>query len=82
MPAKARYGECRLGVVVVCAISALSVLSADTDVALMTGNPSFSEGKALGYFVWKDGNTWKVRWTTFGAAHRFNGRVVVAGGKI
>ncbi len=67
---------------VVFAIAALSPLSADTDVARMTGKPTFSEGKALGYFVWKDGNTWKVRWTTFGATHRFSGRVVVAGGAI
>ena len=72
----------RFVLVAVCAIAAVPVLSADTDVAKMTGKPSFSEGKALGYFVWKDGNTWKVRWTTFGAAHRFNGRVVVAGGTI
>ena len=48
----------------------------------MIGKPKFSEGKALGYFVWKDGDTWRVRWTTFGAAHRFNGRVVVAGGTV
>lgn len=57
-------------------------LSADTDAAKLAGKPTFSEGKALGYFVWRDGNTWKVRWTTFGAAHRFSGRVVIAGGGI
>lgn len=67
----------------VCLCAALSTpLTADTDVAKFAGKPTFSEGKALGYFVWRDGNTWKVRWTTFGAAHRFNGRVVVAGGEI
>jgi hypothetical protein len=67
-------------------VSICSVLSAstavDTDAAKLAGKPKFSEGKALGYFVWRDGDTWKVRWTTFGAAHRFNGRVVVAGGEI
>lgn len=44
------------------------------------GRPTFSEGKALGYFVWQEGDTWKVRWTTFGADHRFTGRVAVEGG--
>ena len=46
------------------------------------GKPTFKEGKALGYFVWRDGDTWKLRWTTFGAEHRFMGRVVVEGGNI
>jgi hypothetical protein len=46
------------------------------------GKPTFSEGNALGYFVWKEGDTWKVRWTTFGAEHRFTGRITVEGGEI
>lgn len=46
------------------------------------GRPTFSEGKALGYFVWKEGDTWKVRWTTFGADHRFSGRVMLDGGEL
>jgi hypothetical protein len=46
------------------------------------GKPSFKEGKALGYFVWRDGDTWKLRWTTFGAEHKFMGRVVVEGGNV
>jgi hypothetical protein len=55
---------------------------ADVDAARLNGRPTFSEGKALGYFVWKDGDTWKLRWTTFGANHRFTGRVNVEGGDI
>jgi hypothetical protein len=46
------------------------------------GRPTFKEGKALGYFIWRDGDTWKVPWTTFGSEHRFSGRVVVEGGNI
>lgn len=46
------------------------------------GRPTYKEGKALGYFVWRDGDTWKLRWMTFGAEHKFNGRVVVEGGDI
>jgi hypothetical protein len=55
---------------------------ADVDAARLNGRPTFSEGKALGYFVWKDGDTWKLRWTTFGADHRFSGRVNVEGGDL
>jgi hypothetical protein len=55
---------------------------ADVPAARCEGKPSFSEGKALGYFVWKDGDTWKIRWTTFGERHRFNGRVAVEGGDL
>jgi hypothetical protein len=64
----------------VCGVS-LTLLAA-TDAARFVGRPKFEEGKALGYFVWKDGDTWKVRWTTFGAEHRFTGNVAVEGGEI
>ncbi|HJR60311.1 MAG TPA: hypothetical protein VJ813_12950 [Vicinamibacterales bacterium] len=78
MLSRSRLPVLMLSVFAMCS----TFLAADTDVARMSGKPTFSEGKALGYFVWKDGNTWKVRWTTFGAAHRFHGRVVVAGGTV
>jgi hypothetical protein len=54
-------------------------LHADTAKARFDGKPKFDDGEALGYFVWLDGETWKVRWTTFGAEHRFSGRVTVDG---
>lgn len=57
-------------------------LQAFTAIARFEGKPEFKEGKALGYFVWKDGDTWKVRWTTFGAEHRFSGNVTLDGGAI
>jgi hypothetical protein len=57
------------------------VLVADVGVARLNGQPEFSEGDALGYFLWKDNDTWKVRWMTFGANHRFSGRVTVEGGE-
>lgn len=55
---------------------------ADAALARFDGQPTFSDGKALGYFVWKDGDTWKLRWTTFGADHRFSGRISAEGGDI
>jgi hypothetical protein len=59
-----------------------AVLVADTDAARFTGRPTFSDGKAMGYFVWRDGDTWKLRWMTFGAERRFTGRVAVEGGEV
>jgi hypothetical protein len=59
-----------------------SMSVADILAARVEGEPKFSDGKALGYFVWKDGETWKLRWMTFGAEHRFSGRIVVEGGEI
>jgi hypothetical protein len=55
---------------------------AETAAARFAGKPKFDEGHALGYFIWRDGDGWKVRWTTFGAEHRFSGRVVVEGGEL
>ena len=71
-----------LGVVAVAAALLPWTLLADTPADRFDGRPKFSEGKALGYFVWRDGDTWKLRWTTFGAEHRFSGRIIVEGGQI
>jgi hypothetical protein len=71
--------------VLVCAgmvLMAASSVIADTAAVRLNGQPKFSEGKALGYFVWKDGDTWKLRWMTFGAEHRFSGNIRVEGGTI
>ena len=57
-------------------------LSADTPLERLAGRPKFSEGKALGYFVWRDGDTWKLRWMTFGAERRFSGTIRLEGGAI
>jgi hypothetical protein len=74
-----------LAVLVLAAITLTvgsTISLAETAAARFDGRPTFHDGKALGYFIWKDGDTWKLRWTTFGAEHRFNGRVVVEGGEI
>jgi hypothetical protein len=74
----------RLGLYALCtaalALLAPARLIADVPVARVVGQPDFKGGKALGYFVWKDGDTWKVRWMTFGAEHRFSGRILLEGG--
>lgn len=74
----------RTSVAVVVAALLLSTagLPAQTDSNRFNGKPVFSEGDALGYFVWRDGDTWKLRWTTFGAEHRFSGRITLDGGEL
>ena len=64
------------------AIGTTTNVLAQTAAFRFDGRPTFKEGKALGYFIWRDGDTWKVRWTTFGAEHRFTGRIVLEGGNI
>jgi hypothetical protein len=59
-----------------------ALVSGQTPATRFDGRPTFKEGKALGYFIWREGETWKLRWTTFGAEHRFTGRVFVEGGDI
>src|SRR6186997_1768401 len=49
---------------------------------IFDGKPVFAEGEARSYYVWRDGNTWHLRWTTLGAAHQFTGSVMAEGGKI
>ena len=73
----------RFVIAVVLSMSgAAFTLHAATAVARFEGKPQFKEGKALGYFIWRDGDTWKVRWTTFGSQHRFTGNVIVEGGEL
>jgi len=68
--------------VVVAGLGFLSAVQAAMPVARFDGRPQFKEGKALGYFIWRDGDTWKVRWTTFGAEKRFTGTVMIEGGTL
>jgi hypothetical protein len=49
--------------------------------AMYEGRPAFAEGTELGYYIWKDGQQWHVRWTTKGAARRFTGTVVADAGE-
>ena len=57
-------------------------LTATEKASKLDGEPSFSEGFDAGYFVWKEGDTWKVRWTTKGQQRHFNGTVIADSGKL
>ncbi len=64
------------------ALGAFFTVQAATTAAQFNGRPQFKEGKAFGYFIWREGDTWKVRWTTFGAQKRFTGNVLVDGDEL
>lgn len=49
---------------------------------IFDGKPTFAEGVDLGYYVWRDGDTWHIRWTTMGQMRRFSGSVVAEGGEL
>jgi hypothetical protein len=77
-----RLGLWMVMCVMVSLTGAASVLLADTAPVRFVGQPTFDDGEALGYFIWRDGDTWKLRWTTFGGEHRFTGRITLEGGEI
>ncbi len=37
------------------------------------GRPIYPAGKKLGYFLWKDNNTWYLRWSSDQTTHKFTG---------
>ena len=49
---------------------------------MFDGKPTFSEGADLGYYIWRDGDTWHVRWTTRGNMRQFSGSVISEGGEL
>jgi hypothetical protein len=49
---------------------------------MFDGRPAFSEGTELGYYIWKEGDKWKLRWTTMGPQRKFSGSVVATGGEL
>jgi hypothetical protein len=63
-------------------ISTAAVSPAPQAPAAFEGRPTFKEGSDRAYFVWNDGNNWKVRWTTLGQMQTFTGSVRAAGGKL
>lgn len=50
--------------------------------AMFDGRPVFSEGAELGYYLWREGETWNVRWTTMGRLRLFTGMVEATGGEL
>ena len=55
---------------------------AQTPAAKFDGKPAFAEGVENGYYVWRDGDKWSVRWTTTGKLRHFTGHVTAEGGEL
>lgn len=49
---------------------------------MFDGKPAFAEGVDLGYYLWREGDTWHVRWTTKGKMRQFAGSVTAEGGEL
>jgi hypothetical protein len=49
---------------------------------IFDGKPDFAKGSDMGYFIWRDGDEWHVRWTTKGEMRRFSGSVAAEGGEL
>lgn len=56
--------------------------SAQINSDTFDGRPDFAEGDDFGYYVWRDGENWHVRWTTMGNMRRFHGSVTAEGGDL
>jgi hypothetical protein len=76
------HGRIALSFAVLCSATALAAPPAPQALAAYDGRPVFAEGSDRSYFVWRDGETWYVRWTTMGQAKRFMGSVEAVGGKL
>jgi hypothetical protein len=64
-------------------MSMLGILpSVKAQTEMFDGKPTFAEGTDLGYFIWREGDTWHIRWTTKGKMRQFSGAVVSDGGKL
>ncbi|NOT60425.1 MAG: hypothetical protein HOP19_09395 [Acidobacteria bacterium] len=55
---------------------------AEKPLANFEGKPAFAEGIDTGYYVWRDGDKWSVRWTTTGKLRHFTGAVTAEGGEL
>ncbi|MGE0042127.1 MAG: hypothetical protein AB7H88_06835 [Vicinamibacterales bacterium] len=75
-----RTGQALAALMVVVAATATPL--AETRQAMFEGRPAFGAGLERGYYVWRDGDRWHVRWTTTGRPQTFSGTVVAAGGDI
>lgn len=71
----------RIGSLLVAAAVAAGPASA-AEAWRFDGRPEFQAGSDRGYFVWREGESWHVRWTTQGAARRFTGSVTAEGGDL
>lgn len=59
-----------------------SVSAVQAQAEKFDGKPVFAEGKDLGYFIWREGDKWFVRWTTTGKLRHFTGAITAEDGEL
>ncbi len=60
----------------------LPVSVAHAQAEKLDGKPVFAEGVDLGYYLWREGDKWSIRWTTMGKLRHFTGAVTAEGGDL
>ncbi len=70
------------GVLAALVLMATAPSARAAELSSFDGRPAFREGSDRGYFVWREGDKWHVRWTTKGTLRRFTGRVEAEGGDL
>lgn len=55
---------------------------AEVAVEKFDGKPTFAEGVETSYYIWREGDKWRLRWTTTGKQRRFSGAVTAEGGDL
>jgi hypothetical protein len=65
-------------------VAALAVggARAEEPAARCDGRPDFGAAEKLGYWVWREGDRWSVRWTTLGGTRFFAGVIEAVGGDL
>ncbi len=64
-------------------ISMLGILpSVKAQADMFDGKPTFAQGTDLGYFIWREGDTWHIRWITKEKMRKFSGSIASDGGKL
>jgi hypothetical protein len=69
-------------VALLCALALAPTALPQVSPEAFNGRPEFSEESDFGYYVWRDGDTWHVRWMTMGNFKRFHGSVTAEGGNL
>ena len=72
----------KLGVIFVSVLTLTLSPSVFAQADKFDGRPAFAEGIDIGYYIWREGDKWLVRWTTKGPNRRFTGSVVAEGGEL
>lgn len=68
--------------ILLCAAAAAGAAPATEPAARCDGRPEFAAGEGRGYWVWRQGDRWSVRWTTPGALRSFAGSIEAEGGDL